>query len=168
MTQQEAPDDEPEWHDNLIYGLHFQPADPDRGLWRSNLVLDIDHIVEWLCGTDGRVRFRVAPASLVFRDVTNLKIDVDFTDRRHPQTVNALSIAQISKEPVEFTRGRGAPPDFDWSIRLNLPQDGQITFGSTGYTLTLRAQPLVLEEQSLPADDRPPLGLSEPKSAPPG
>ena len=60
------------WHDNFIYGIHFLSAN-----WKSNLILDIDHIVEWLCGVDQQTRFRIVPATLVFQDVTDLKINID-------------------------------------------------------------------------------------------
>ena len=62
------------WHDDLIYALHLRASSPAHDDWRSEIVLDIDHIVEWVCGVDGRVRFRVAPASLVFHDVSDLRI----------------------------------------------------------------------------------------------
>ncbi len=37
MTQGNFETNELSWHDNLIYGVHFQAADPERGKWRSNL-----------------------------------------------------------------------------------------------------------------------------------
>jgi len=66
------------WHDDLIYALHLRAPSPAHDDWRSEIALDIDHIVEWVCGVDGRMRFRVAPASLVFHDVSDLRIGLDF------------------------------------------------------------------------------------------
>lgn len=145
MTPGFSEADDPSWHDNLIYGIHFQSADADRGKWRSNLVLDIDHIVEWICGTDGGVQFVVAPATLVFHDVTDLRISVDFGDGGHRQTINELSIAQIVKEPIEIPPNPGAGPYFAWAIELNWPQGGEIAFGATGFSQSLRAAPAALE-----------------------
>ncbi len=54
------------WHDNTIYGFRFDIGDSFQGDWHADLVLDIDHIVEWICATDGGARFRVAPATLTF------------------------------------------------------------------------------------------------------
>jgi len=34
------------WHDNLVDALLFNAGDVATGDWRSELVLDIDHIVE--------------------------------------------------------------------------------------------------------------------------
>lgn len=160
MTQTSARAGALSWHDNLIYAIHLQAADPDREIWRSNLVLDIDHIVEWVCGVDRDVRFLVAPATLVFHDVTDLRIDVDFGQDGpggHRMNVNELSIAQIVREPVE--RPGGAPPYYAWRIELNLPQGSEIRFGASGYTQTLRSEPNLTDEQRLPADTRAPLTL---------
>ncbi len=52
MSDTHSSEEERSWHDNLIYGLHLAAPDPDAGLWISDLILDIDHIVEWICGTD--------------------------------------------------------------------------------------------------------------------
>ena len=46
-TVTEADFERLSWHDNHIYGLHLSLGDPARDDWRSDLVLDIDHIVEW-------------------------------------------------------------------------------------------------------------------------
>lgn len=146
-------DDEPGWHDNLIYALHLATADPDAGLWRSDLVLDIDHIVEWLCGADGGVQFRVAPATLTYHYVTALRIALDFGVGEHPPTLNELSIDHIAKQPAPPPGGRG--DYFRWRIALNAPQGGEIAFGASGYTLTLRAEPVLLDEQRLPTAGRP-------------
>ncbi|HUS52560.1 MAG TPA: hypothetical protein VMY41_00945 [Thermohalobaculum sp.] len=162
MTPENTPANAPSWHDNLIYGIHLQSADPDRGIWRSNLVLDIDHIVEWICGEDRQVSFLVAPATLVFHDVTDLRIDVDFgADGSGGQriNINELSIAQIVRDPVERLAAVGAPPHYAWRIELNLPQGSKIGFGASGYTQTLRSEPQLIDEQRLPADTRAPLIL---------
>ena len=58
----------PSWHDNPIYGIHWRCAEPDRGLWRSELVFDIDHILDWVPSEERCFRFLMAPAILVFHD----------------------------------------------------------------------------------------------------
>lgn len=143
------------FHDNLIYGLHLATTDPDAGLWRSELVFDIDHIVDWICGTDGGAQFRVAPATLIFHDATDLKMSIDFGGSDHRQTLNELSIADITTQPVPASGGTSTGNYFNWRIALNLPQGGEIAFGASGYTLTLRANPVLLDEQRLPPANRP-------------
>lgn len=150
-----AADDLPSWHDNLIYGLRFDPPDPVREDWQSDLVFDIDHIVEWIRGTDGRFSFRVAPATLVFHDVTDLSIAIDYGGGDYPQTLNELSIASIAREPIRHAGAAVDLPYYRWTIALNLTTDGEIAFGASGYTQTLRAEPTLHDEQRLPAGDRP-------------
>lgn len=151
----------PSWHDNLIYGLHLQTADPDRGLWRSNLLLDIDHIVEWMSNGEGGFVFRVAPATLTFSYVTDLRIAVDFGKSDGTMTLNELSIDQITREAHSKPTRPGTVPTFTWVIALNVPKAGEISFGATGYTQTLRAAPALCQEQRLPvADERPPMMVS--------
>ena len=160
MTGADLPADDPaadlpSWHDNLIYGLRIDPPDPDREDWQSDLVFDIDYIVEWICGTQGGFSFRVAPATLVFHDVTDLSIAVDFGGRDYPQTLNELSIASITRQPIRRKGGADTRPYFRWTMALNLPPDGEIAFGASGYTQTLRAEPTLHDQQRLPAGDRP-------------
>jgi hypothetical protein len=60
------------WHGNLIYSIRFDLGEPENQEWRSNLVLDIDFIAEWLREPFGEFRFCVAPATLTFHDVGDL------------------------------------------------------------------------------------------------
>ena len=142
------------WHDDTVYGLRFDVGDPSRGDWHGDLVLDIDHIVEWVCGGAGRARFRVAPATLAFHDVTDLRIAVDWGDSGGRTALNALSIGAISREPVADQRVCLDRPYYRWRIDLNLPPGGGIAFGASGFTQTLRAEPVLLDEQRLSAADR--------------
>ncbi len=74
----EADFDALSWHDCHIWGMDLRPGDPDRGDWRSDFVLHLDFIAEWLCGVDGQAQFRVAPATLIFHGVTDLRINIDW------------------------------------------------------------------------------------------
>ncbi len=149
------PNRETSWHDNLIYALHIEAPEPDRGLLHSNLILDIDHIVEWVRDAGDGVKFRVAPATLTFHDVTDLCLAIDFRGD-HRQSLNELSISSIDREEVET---KGLEAYFNWVIELNLPSGGRITFGSSGYTQDLRAAPVLCDEQYLSASQRPNLIL---------
>ena len=146
------------WHDNLIYGLRLEAAEPDAGLWHSRLVLDIDHIVEWICGAEGGASFHVAPATLVFHDVTDLRIDIDFGDSGHEMTLNELSIDEITRETAPKESTFGAQDYSRWCIALNLPQGGSIRFGASCYELALRAEPVLRDQPRLSASERPQLG----------
>ena len=153
MTGDRPESDGISWHDNLIYALHIRAPDPDAGDWRSELLLDIDHIVEWICAPNGKAKFRVAPATLVFHDVTDLRIQLDMSGAV-PLALNELSIDAVEKSPARHPGQASALPYHRWRIGLNLPRNGEITFGASGYTQTLRAEPALLEEQRLPAGTR--------------
>jgi len=143
------------WHDNLVYGLRFDVGDATRNDWRSDLVFDIDHITEWVRAAGGQVRFRVAPATLVFHNITDLRIAVDFGDSGSQTMMNELSIANIVRQPVADQKICLDSTYYRWRIDFNLPQGGEIAFGASGLTQELRAEPVLLEEQRFSTLDRP-------------
>ena len=133
------------WHDNVIYGLSFDRGDPETGDWRSDLILDIDFIVEWLCGSPGEFRFRVAPAKLAFHDVTDFAIAVDQGDSGGRNALYEWSIDRVERQRLERS--------FDywrWTIRLHALPGGTLTFSSSGFTQTQTAEPSLVSEQRLP------------------
>ena len=146
--------DDLSWHDNALHGLRLEFGDCARGDWRSDLVLDIDHIVAWLRNADARVRFRVAPATLTFHDVTDLKIQVDCGDSGSRIALHALSIDAITRERLQDQKICLDRPYYRWRIALNLPQNGGITFGASGFTQVLRAEPVIQDQQQLPPSAR--------------
>lgn len=154
-TATDADFDTLSWHDNVIYGMRFDIGDAAQGEWRSDLVFDIDYIEEWVRDPTGGVRFRVAPATLNFHKVSDLRIAVDFGDSGGVNMINELSIAAITREPLVLKDRPGAPLFYRWRIELNLPQGGEIAFGAGGFTQTLRADPVLLDQQRLPAAGRP-------------
>lgn len=142
------------WHDNLIYAIRFDIGDAAQDDWRSDLVFDIDHIVEWVREAGG-IRFRVAPATLIFHSVSDLRVAVDFGDSGGLNAINELSIAAIGREPLTLKDRPAAPLFYRWGVELNHPQGGEIAFAARGFTQTLRADPVLLDEQRLPAVGRP-------------
>jgi hypothetical protein len=145
------------WHDNAVHGLRIDVGDPDRGQWHSRLILDIDNIVEWLCGTDGRTQFRVAPATLAFENATDLSIQLPERGYGTQISLNPLSIDRIEREGVTDQRICLDRPYWRWSIRFNDPEGGLIAFGASGFRLALRAEPLLTAEQRYPTDRSRPL-----------
>lgn len=139
------------WHDNIVYGLSFDVGDASRGDWRHDLSLDIDYIAEWVKGGESGVHFRVAPATLTFHDVTDLRIGVDFGDSDCRNAINNLAIADVTREVVDDKQRFPGRDYYRYRIELNLPQGSEITFGARGFTQVLRAEPVLLDEQWLPA-----------------
>jgi hypothetical protein len=142
------------WHDNIIYGLSLDVGDPDRDTWHCRLVLDIDHIVEWLRGEADGMRFRVAPATLTFEDVGDLRIAVDYGDSGGRRNINEMSIAEIVRMPLAHPSERDIPY-WRWRIALNWPRGGEIFFAASGFRQDLRAEPVLLAEQRFSSAARP-------------
>lgn len=136
------------WHDNLIYGWAFETADPEAGDWRSELVLDIDHIVEWV-RTGERMRFRVAPAQLVFHGVTGFACALDWGASGDQVGLQLPSIDRIEREPITEQRVFLDRPYYRWRIALNAPAGGYLSFGAVDFTQTLRTEPVLQDEQWL-------------------
>jgi len=93
--------------------------------------------------------FRVAPATLSFDRVSDLKIALDYIG----YAMGAFSIDGIERELRSDPTGFQA---YAWRILVNFPR-GEITFESTGFTQELRAEPRTIGTQSLSDAERTPL-----------
>jgi len=143
------------WHDNQIHGLALRTADPDRDDWTSDLILDIDHIVEWV-KTEDRVQFRVAPATLTFHGVTDLKLAWDNLVPGYQVGISLPWIMRIDREAVEEQTVHLDRPYYAWRIVFASPPGGEISFGAWGYTQELRKEPVLQDEQGLTFKERTP------------
>jgi hypothetical protein len=141
--------DQMSWHDCHIWGMEFRVSEPGKDDWTSELILDIDFIVEWICSTDGVTGFRIAPANLVFHGVTDLKINID-CDKGLQTTLHPLSINHIERERIRDQKIYLDRPYYKWGICLNWPDESRLTFGSAGFSQILRAEPVFTCEQYLP------------------
>ncbi len=136
------------FHDNQIHGIAFRTADPDRDDWTSDLVLDIDHILEWV-KDDDRVRFRVQPATLTFHGVANLSLTLDGTVEGYRVGVALPWILQIERELIPNAGVHFDRPYYDWRVVLSTNPSGDLSFGAWGYTLGLRGEAVLQDEQTL-------------------
>lgn len=152
----QADFDTTSWHDNHIYAVSIVVGDIQAGDWRSELVLDIDHIVEWVRGTSGGVCFRVAPASLTFHNVTDARLSIDWGASGFQVALSEASINHITREQISNQKICLDRPYYSWRIILNHPAGGEISFGASGYTQTCRCEPVLLEEQKLTISQRVP------------
>ena len=148
----EADFDRLSWHDNPVYGLFI---DNDVSLWKSDLVFDIDFIVEWLCGVGSRTQFKIAAATLTFHHVTDLKIGVDWGDSSQQVAVAEMTLDHIAQQRVERQLICLDRPYYRWILRLNSPRPGgEMSFGASGFTQVLRQEPVVCDEQKLKPAER--------------
>jgi hypothetical protein len=142
----EADFDRVSWHDNPIYGFSI---DNDVSQWKSDLVFDIDYIIEWLCGVGAPAQFRIAAATLTFHHVTDLRASIDWGDSGMQVAVAEMVLDHIAREQVKeqlicFDRSY-----YRWTLRLNSPRPGEISFGSSGFTQVLRQEPVLCDQQRL-------------------
>lgn len=150
----ESDFDQLSWHDCHFWRLELRAGDPDEGDWTSDLILDIDFIVEWLCGVDGGAQFRVAPAVLVFHGVTDLSINIDWGDSGFRSALHEVSIDRIERERVREQKVYLDRPYYSWRILLNWPKSGAITFGAVGFTQTLVSETVLTDQQRLSRRER--------------
>lgn len=128
------------WHDATLWGMAFQLKDHE-------FVLDIDYIVKWESSPDdGFYRLWIAPATVVFQNVYDLRLDValDFdvviqdllrADPRVPR--NATFIARNT--------------EWEWTIDFGA---GSISFRAVGFKQYFRRQPVMNNAQFLPLHER--------------
>lgn len=142
------------WHDCHVWGFELRAGDAEEGDWTSDLALDIDFIVEWLCGVTDGAQFRVAPAVLVFHGVTDLSVQIDGGDSGFRSSLHPVSIDRIEREAVRDQKVYLDRPYHSWRILLNWPKDGSITFGAVGFTQTLSGDTVLKDQQKLSLRER--------------
>jgi hypothetical protein len=134
--------------------MSFLVGDPTAEDWTADLAFDIDFIAEWVCGVDRRASFRVAPASLVFHSVADLRIAIDWGGSGFQVAIHDAAIDRIEREPVADQKVHFDRVYYRWKIALNWPAGGEITFGAVGFTQTLLAEPVLREQQFLTLAER--------------
>lgn len=92
----DAAFEELSWHDCHIWGIAVRVGEMSDGDFTSELVLDLDFIVEWLCSPGSLARFRVAPAELVFHDVSELYVSADWREQVSDPTSSCPSAPRRS------------------------------------------------------------------------
>jgi len=154
MVYTEADFDRLSWHDCHIWAVELRPGDPDDRDWASDIALDIDFIVDWVCDVGGKAQFRVAPATLVFHGITDPRIDIDWGPSGFQAALHLVSIGNIERERIQNQKVYLDRPYYSWRIRLNWPDGGEISFGAVGFTQTLRAEPVLTANQWLSLSQR--------------
>lgn len=147
MTQtdwSETDYDSISWHDNHVYGLEIHEGEHGTG----KLILHLDYILEWLPPINGAYSFRIAPAILAFREVSGLKLELDYLNMS--AAITAFSIDGISREAVTYATGYNS---YRWRISINWPE-GSFTFEAPGFNQRLLAAPMISSAQMLPASVR--------------
>ena len=134
------------WHDNHVHALRIVEGAYGAG----ELLLDLDHIVEWISEPDG-CRFKVVPVVLKFLGVTGLRVSLDYATPT--AALGPFSIHSIVRDLEPRERYVAAV----WRISLNWPK-GEIVFEAAGYEQQATGAAVVTDSQYLrPAErhDRP-------------
>jgi hypothetical protein len=136
------------WHDNRIHAISF--VCPDEG-YENDLVLDIDFIFEWIKTPSDGFRFRVAPATLAFHNVTKTRIGVELVYRE------SLEIDRIEREDVSTVPERETgcrPHRYTIFLQCLSGPTNSIVVESYAFEMKLRKPPIAQKSQWLEAEDR--------------
>ena len=138
-----------QFHDDSIYGFELVQPVPELDQWDSEIILDIDHILEWR-KTDDQFKFLISKAELRFIDVSDLQVSFGFPN----STITTLPIDRIDRENEPNLEREPNDVQYRWKIRLHDRNNGFFSFLSTGYQLNLIGDPVLCDDQFIPAEIR--------------
>lgn len=137
--------DENSFHDNLIHGIVFY-SDP--GEFSSDVALDIDYIQKWIKNENDEISFVISRALLIFHEVTDLKISIDWGNTKNSQfsgDASGLYINSIIKKKIYSPI---ANDYFLWRIDTNI-HDDYMFFGASSFSLEIKGEEQILNRQFL-------------------
>jgi hypothetical protein len=118
------------WHDNHVHGFRILEGEHGTG----QFVLDIDHILKWI-KIGNSFRFVVAPATLTFHEVSDLRLCLDYATPT--AGITPPSIDTVERQPKAFPNGYRT---FTWRVSFAWPH-GEATFQSSGFSLVQWGEP---------------------------
>lgn len=124
------------WHDNLIYGFASDVIDENEP-WKNELYFDIDYIFRWIQpkSPNSHFTFWISPCTLVFKNVFDLKIDIDMSHYFQ------IQISDLKR--AEHENDSSHQNYFSWEIEL--VDVGEISFNSIGFNQIVRKKPIYSE-----------------------
>jgi hypothetical protein len=153
----DADFDELSWHDCSVWRFELRVGESAEDEWTADFLLDLDFIADSFNDDDGNVQYRIAPATLSFQGVTDLKMALDFGDSGFQSAIHAFSVDRIEREPVPDQRIFLDRTYYRWTIFGNWPQSGALSFGAVGFTLKLACEPITKPTNTLSLQERTPL-----------
>ncbi|MGH9908736.1 MAG: hypothetical protein ACRD8U_24520 [Pyrinomonadaceae bacterium] len=129
------------WHDVRIHAVAFLPE-------AYELALDIDYIFEWINPAPDKTYFKfwIAPATLVFENVNDLRIDLE------PHL--GVELQGIERtEPQKPKNVDYIDREIEWHWKLDTPS-GEISLRSVGYKQYIRQDPVLTRGQVLDSEAR--------------
>jgi hypothetical protein len=86
--------------------------------------------------------------------VTDPRIDINWGRSGLQVSLRPPAIDQLERELIHAQKVYLDRPYYRWTLRLNWPMASEITFGAVGFTQTLRADPVLTDQQSLSLSER--------------
>jgi hypothetical protein len=126
------------WHDNHIHAFRIVENEDGTG----ELILDVDHIVEWINGPENGFRFRILPVSLTFHDVMFLRFSLDYATPTAAFT--PFMIHGIERRSEQRARHVAQV----WKIAISWPA-GEFSFEARGFTQRGIGEPILSPGQCL-------------------
>jgi len=149
MTQQvwtEADFERMSWHDNHVHGIRLVQGENGEG----ELVLDIDHILEWQNGEGTGFAFRVQQATLIFHGVMFPRIAIDYASASAafgPFMIDGIERRVEQRERYEQQI---------WRLPITWP-GGHIEFEARSFTQRADGPSYVSSSQLLKPEQRRPI-----------
>lgn len=132
------------WHDNQVHGVRI--SNP-RETYDCDLILDLDYLLEWIHRGE-TFDWLVAPATLTFHGVDNVKFDFQLSFRDDIQ-ISSIERLDITPAPEREMGLR----IWHYTIKLQV-QNGRLSFDARGFDQGLRRAPRVLNRMKLDEAER--------------
>ena len=137
------------FHDNLVHGISMSVEG-----FSSELRLDLDYIAEWPNCVPSylhRPEFTLARGLMVFRDVTDLCVKIDWGDSGYTTAVSGPYIDVIQRE--EIVAALQLPSYFRWKIIFNDARSS-IVFGASSMSFVTQGSFIKVDQQYLTDQER--------------
>src|SRR3569623_127663 len=147
-------DDIPNLHSCRLSGISWAVGDPEEGDWTSELTLELDYIVEWICPDSSPCQFRIAPARAIFSGVSVLAVHLGWGSTGIQVSLSDAVIWSVEKAAVMEQKIFLDRPYYGWRIRLHAPERGEISFGAVAYNIRMKSEPVVKDQPRLSRKER--------------
>lgn len=130
------------FHDCHVHGFQWRRD-------RFTFTVNLQYILEWIAPIDNSAgyRFSISEGRLTFRDVDELKVQMDWSGTSLDAQIAAVRILKVRTTP------NGRLQRY-FEIEFADP-DAIISLWSTGYELNLLQEPMISEMSSIPVSDEP-------------
>ena len=139
----DAQFDEMSWHDNHVHAFRIVETSDGAG----DLILDVDHIVEWIKCEETGFNFRIVPVTLTFHDVMFLRMSLDYATPT--AAFGPFMLHDIERRAEQRTH---YVAQF-WNLSISWPR-GEIAFEGRGFTQLARGGAILSQGQCLSTEQR--------------